>query len=61
MSKCQSCRKETTATIMSMFDTRMICLDCEQKEREDPRYEKARKAESDAVRRGDYNFRGIGR
>ena len=45
---------------MSMFDTKMICMECEQKEREHPDYKKAKQAELDAVKRGKYNFEGIG-
>jgi hypothetical protein len=37
-----------------------LCLDCKKKEEAHPAYERARKAEQDAVRRGDRNFPGIG-
>jgi len=45
---------------MSRFNTEIICLDCEEKEKKHPRYEEARQAELDACRRGDFNFPGIG-
>lgn len=60
MSKCDRCGKQTRSSIMSFFNTQMICLECEDAERKDPRYAEARKAELDAIRRGDYNYPGIG-
>ncbi|HZK10461.1 MAG TPA: hypothetical protein VFD08_05260 [Clostridia bacterium] len=44
---------------MSMFNEDCICLDCKEKERQDKDYEKAVKAEHEAVKRGNYNFPGI--
>ena len=58
--KCDRCKEETDITIMSRFNTEIICLDCEEKEKKHPRYEEARQAELDACRRGDFNFPGIG-
>ena len=49
------------AHTMSKFNTETICMDCEAKERAHPRYAEADRAESEAVRRGDYNFPGIGK
>jgi len=57
---CQRCGKKTNITTMSRFNTQIICMDCEDKETKRPDYEAARKAEEDAVRRGDYNFPGVG-
>jgi len=59
--RCQRCGKETSCHIMSMFNTQEICLDCSDKEREDPRFEEARRADEAAIRAGNYNFKGIGR
>ncbi len=58
---CDRCHKPTDVTIMSMFNTDTLCLDCKEAEEQDPRYEAARQAEAEACRRGDFNFRGIGR
>ena len=58
---CQRCSKETRITIMSMFNTQTICLDCSDAERKDPRYAAARAADEAAIRGGNYNFGGIGR
>lgn len=58
--ECERCRKETNATIMSMFNTEMICAGCKENEKLDPRYGEAVKAEEAAIRAGDRNFKGIG-
>lgn len=58
---CERCHKPAVATMTSMFNTQTCCMDCIETEQRHPRYEEARKAELDAVRRGDYNFPGIGR
>ncbi len=47
--------------IMSMFNEDCICMDCKDKERKDTRYKEARDAEAEEVRKGNYNFKGIGR
>ena len=60
MTRCDRCRKETDETIMSMFNTDILCLDCQEAEEHDPRFEAARQAEEEACRRGDFNFPGIG-
>ena len=58
--RCQRCGKETNVHIMSMFDTALICLGCEERERRSPRYNKACEAENRAVLSGDFNFAGTG-
>lgn len=60
MPKCDRCKKPTNITTMSYFNTQMICIDCAEKERQHPDYQKAKDAEHAAVLRGDYNFKGIG-
>jgi len=59
--RCERCGKETRMTIMSMFNTEVICMACKAIEEQDPRYAEARAADEAAIRRGDYNFPGIGR
>ncbi len=61
MTRCDRCRKETDETIMSMFNTDILCLDCQEAEQHYPRYEAARREEAEACRRSDFNFPGIGR
>jgi hypothetical protein len=60
MTECERCSKETNVTIMSYFNTEIICSKCKEVEKSNPRYEEARKAENEAVKQGDYNFGGIG-
>lgn len=43
-----------------MFNTDQICFDCKDKEQKHPEYEHACKVEAEHVRRGDYNFSGVG-
>ena len=57
---CDRCGKETGAITASFFNTDTICLACDAREREHPDFERARRIESEAVRRGDYNYPGIG-
>lgn len=57
---CPRCGKETRTSIMSMFNTQTICMDCKDLEEKDPRYKEARAADEAAIRRGDFNFPGIG-
>jgi hypothetical protein len=45
---------------MSRFNTQEICLECEEKEKQHPRYKEAVERELEAVKNGNYNFRGIG-
>lgn len=57
---CDRCHSHLgNGRIMSMFNTDCICLDCKNKEREDPEYKKAVELENEQVRRGNYNFKGI--
>jgi len=45
---------------MSYFNTDMICIECEEKEKAHPKYPEAKAAEAEAIAKGDYNFHGIG-
>ena len=57
--KCERCGKETYSLSMSFMNTEMICRDCKAEERNDPMYEAAREAEMNAVRSGNYNYKGL--
>ena len=57
---CDRCGAILTTRIMSMFNEDVICLDCKEKERQHPDYKKAQDAEIAEVRKGNYNFQGIG-
>lgn len=58
---CDRCRKRVKALRMSMFNTDMCCEACLHKERQHPLYEKARQAEQEEIKKGNYNFEGIGK
>ncbi len=58
--KCDRCRQETSVTIVSMFNTDTLCLDCKKREEQHPNYAQARQAEHRAVLAGNFNFPGIG-
>ena len=58
--KCDRCGGELSVRQMSRFNTDVLCMKCIEEERNHPDYEKAVAAELEAVRRGDYNFPGIG-
>ena len=57
---CDRCNSEVSAHTTSMFNTDDICLFCKKEERAHPDYNKAKKAEHDAVKAGDMNYPGIG-
>jgi hypothetical protein len=57
---CNRCKKDLkSGRIMSAFSEECICMDCSEKEKQDPEYEKARKAEHEEIKNGNYNFKGI--
>jgi len=60
MQKCARCHKDTYVTIMSMFNTQEICMACKDSEEKRPDYGIARAADEAAIRRGNFNFKGIG-
>ena len=45
---------------MSMYDKSCICMDCKRKEMERDDYVVAVTAEHNAIKKGNYNFAGIG-
>lgn len=45
---------------MSMFNTECICLDCKNKERERPDYQRAVNADNSEIMKGNTTYRGIG-
>jgi len=46
---------------MSMFNEDILCMECKEKEKQHPDYNKAVDAEAAQVRAGNYNFKGIGK
>ena len=59
---CERCGEplKGTGSIMSKFNTEQICSHCKSLERQHPLYKEADQAEVEAVRRGDYNYPGVG-
>ena len=57
---CDRCKKDLKGSrIMSAFSEECICMECSGKEKQDPDYEEARKAEHEEIKKGNYNFKGI--
>ena len=57
---CARCGGIAKFVKMSWFNTQMICVNCQKVEERDPRYKQAKEAERQALKMGNYNFRGIG-
>ena len=56
---CDRCGNPTgNTTTMSIFNQDVICMDCKEEERNDPEYKAAAKAEMDAVKRGERDYKG---
>lgn len=58
--RCQRCGAPGNAYTMSIFSTRLICLDCKEAERHHPRHAEAAAAELASVQAGDMAYPGIG-
>lgn len=58
---CTRCRGDLTGgRTMSMFNEDCICMECARKERERDDYKRAVEADIAEIKRGNYNFKGIG-
>ena len=58
---CDRCGKDLAGgRIMSMYNEDCICLECQQKETQRADYKKAVDADINAIKHGNYNFKGIG-
>jgi HAD superfamily hydrolase (TIGR01662 family) len=58
--QCHRCDKKTNSHTMSWFNTELICMDCSNKEKSHPKYQEAKDKELEQVKRGNYNYEGIG-
>ena len=58
---CDRCKRETNATIMSMFNKERICIWCKNLERQHENYHKIAEAEIKAIHNGNFNCIGIGK
>lgn len=54
------CSLEGKARIMSMYNEDVLCMDCKDAETKRSDYRKAVEADHEAIRKGNYNFEGIG-
>ena len=61
MTQCDRCNSLVNGHTMSMFNTETICLPCARIEEVHPKYKEALKADLAEIRKGNYNFRGIGK
>ena len=57
---CQRCYKDTNITIMSMYNTQILCMDCKEAETKRPDYRAASDADVAEIRKGNFNFKGVG-
>lgn len=58
---CERCNQPTNGiTIMSMFNEQIICLKCKEKEKKRGDYDKAVQADIEEIKKGNFNFKGIG-
>ena len=46
--------------ILSMYNTDVLCMKCKEEERKRPDYKEAQEADIAEIRKGNYNFEGIG-
>jgi hypothetical protein len=60
MTQCDRCHTEAKATIVSKFNTDVICPDCKDDETQAPGHAHAAEVEEAHVRSGDYSFAGVG-
>lgn len=58
---CDRCGKILKVRTMSRFNEDCICEECSKKEKEHSLYKKAVKEEIEEVKKGNYNFKGIGK
>ena len=59
--RCDRCGKPLNGIrIMSMFNEDCLCMDCKEAERKKPEYRSAVEADNSEIRKGNYNFKGIG-
>lgn len=59
---CDRCGKPLdNGRTMSQFNEEIICMECCKKERKHPDYRKALEAEHEEMKKGNFNFEGIGK
>jgi hypothetical protein len=59
--RCDRCGASLAGgRILSMYNEDVLCLECKRKEAERPDYREAVEADHREIRKGNYNFKGIG-
>lgn len=59
---CDRCGNELKGgRIMSMYNNDCICMECKKEETQRTDYKDAVDADNEQIKRGNYNFKGIGR
>ena len=58
---CDRCHQPTNGvTIMSMYNEEVICINCKDAEKKRDDYNQAVDADNAEIKKGNYNFKGIG-
>ena len=58
--RCKRCGRKAHSFLTSVFNSQMICVECDAEERLHPAYQEAIRAENDEISKGNYNFDGVG-
>ncbi len=58
--RCQRCSEKSYSYTMSMYSTALVCGRCWNKEREREDYGKAVEADENEIRKGNFNYKGVG-
>ena len=57
---CDRCHNPTNGkTTMSIFNEDVICMDCKEKESDEPDYMLAKDKELEEIKKGNLNYKGI--
>ena len=57
---CHRCGAKTNTFTMSMYNLQLICMQCKSAETRRDDYDKAVQADHAEIKKGNYNFKGIG-
>ena len=58
--KCERCGNTMRSFRCSWFNEELICPECQEKEKAHPKFKEAKRIENEEVKKGNYNFEGIG-
>ena len=57
--RCHLCFEKSSAYMMSMYSTILICMECKDKEMRRDDYKEAVDADNAEIKKGNFNFEGI--